>query len=125
MTSQPAPEHEIQTIASQNDCICSHSDHADFEKHHLQHTQQKEEFLMTQYSNILGILQKQYLKLSSTLLTELSGSYEEDVLEGVLDHLRDAMTHNQHCVNEARRKLWTKFRAEEVVVAVGAKGEDV
>lgn len=77
---------------------------------------------MSQYLGVLEALQKQYLEISSKMLTEVPGSFEEGVLESVLDHLRDAMGNNEYCVTEARRKLWAKFNAEEgTEVATGSK----
>lgn len=90
-----------------------------FDKHHLAHTQQREGFLIAQYSTVLGTLQKQYLDIRSKLLTEIEGSFEEAALEGVLDHLREAMEHNEYCLKEAIVKLWGKFYLEECMVTVG------
>ena len=107
--------YPLTTMASsqENNCICNLRDHIDFDKHHFDHTQQKEEVIMAHYSKVLDALQKQYLDIRTRISTEIQGSFEEDVLEGVLDHLRDLMGNNEYCVAEARRKLWVTFNAEE------------
>lgn len=52
------------------------------------------------------------------MLTEVQDSFEESVLEGVLDHLRDMMGNNEVCVEEERRKLWVGFKREEGIEVV-------
>jgi len=107
---------------SQDDCICSLHNHTDFDDHHLQHTKQREGFITAQYSGVLDALQKQYLEIGSKMLTVIQGSFEESVLEDVLDHLRDTMGSNEYCVSGARRKLWARFYAEEgIEVATRSK----
>ncbi|CZR54436.1 uncharacterized protein PAC_04320 [Phialocephala subalpina] len=127
-TQASTTKHRIKpptpTMASfqGDDYICNLRDHTNFPTHHLSHTQQKEEYLIAQYSDVLDALQKLYLKISHTLLAEIEGTFEADVLEEVLDYLRETMKHNEHCLNEARWKLWAKYQEDGVTVVGGGGG---
>lgn len=42
------------------------------------------------------------------------GSFEEEVLKGVMDSLRAAMRENENLLQEARKELWTAFEVGSI-----------
>jgi len=72
----------------------------------LEVTQQKEEYLVDKYTEVLEILKTKYTELERMLEESEEGSFEQEVLKGVLAHLREAMTENDLHLSNARLALW-------------------
>ena len=72
----------------------------------LEVTQQKEEYLVDKYTEVLEILRTKYTELEKMVEESEEGSFEEEVLKGVLAHLREAMTENDLHLTNARLALW-------------------
>ncbi|CZT02017.1 uncharacterized protein RAG0_09341 [Rhynchosporium agropyri] len=86
-------------------------------QHHLEHTQQTEEFLIEQYTQVLEALEAQYTRLSKLLLDIEEGSFEGRAIEDLLESVREAMRCNDVGMAETRRDLWRGFWED------GADGE--
>lgn len=78
-------------------------------EHHLEHTQEKELFLIDQYTLVLEAMEDRYVELGQLFMDIEKGGFEENALQEVMDHVRDVMGQNELCLTRARVELWREF----------------
>ncbi|KAL2074565.1 hypothetical protein VTL71DRAFT_8343 [Oculimacula yallundae] len=93
-------------------------------KRNLSHTQQREEFLIEQYTQVLEALEDQYSRISNLLLDVEKESFEGKVLGELLDSIKEAMRRNDRDVTEGRRELWRAYWEEEAGEGAGLEGRE-
>ena len=109
-------------MAATSTCICAQASSIDWSEHHLDHTQQKEEFLVEQYTQVLEALEDQYLRVK-TLFTEIEEeSFEGVALGSLLDSIGEAMRQNEVELTRTRRDLWKRYWEDGVIA--GDVGEE-
>lgn len=93
-------------------CICHLPNSPNWVDHHLQHTAKKEELIIEEYTQVLEAIEEQYLRLGKLLMDTEKGTFQEDALQAVMNHVREMMTTNEASLNKARNALWEKFEQE-------------
>jgi hypothetical protein len=79
----------------------------------LQKTQQREEYLVEQYSTVLDALEAKYVDIGGRYMETKPETWEKKVLKDVMGSIRDAMRVNERCLEGARRDLWGAYEREE------------
>lgn len=79
----------------------------------LEETQQREEYLIEQYTSVLDTLEAKHLEVGKKLMETAPGSFEDKVLRAVMDTLRQGVRENERHLEAQRRELWADFETEE------------
>jgi hypothetical protein len=87
----------------------------------LEQTQRRDDYLIAQYISVLKVLETKYLEVGEKVMETVDGSFEEDVLRGVMDSLRAAMKENERIVQQGRHMLWAAFELGGVEGAGAAR----
>ena len=96
----------------------------------LKATQEREDYLIDEYSCVLDVMQKKYNEVQGRLsdLTadngaagevKQHGGWRATVLEAVLAHVREVMCMNELVLEEGRRELWGDHQHMEDSVRLG------